>query len=70
MKNITFSAESDLIEKARERAAREHRNLNAVFREWLARYALGESHDYDSLMHSLSGVRAQDPFCRDELNRR
>jgi len=35
MKNITFTADEDLIRKAREKARREHRSLNKLFRRWL-----------------------------------
>lgn len=38
MKNITLSADADLIEQARERARREHTTLNAQFRLWLEEY--------------------------------
>lgn len=70
MKNITFSADERLIRKARERASREHSNLNAVFRDWLARYAGATDAGYDALMESLHGVRAGKAFTRDELNER
>jgi hypothetical protein len=70
MKNITFSADDRLIRKARERAAREHTNLNAVFREWLARYAGAADAGYDGLMESLEGVRPGRTFSREELNER
>ena len=70
MKNITFSAEADLIAKARERASLEHRNLNLVFREWLTHYALGDAADYDAVMESLSDIHAPRPFTRAELNER
>lgn len=69
MKNITFSANENLIRKARERAARDHTNLNAAFREWLARYA-GVATDYDAVMHSLEKVSSGRAFTRDELNER
>jgi hypothetical protein len=35
MKNITFSAKEEAIEKARKVAIRQHRTLNELFREWL-----------------------------------
>ena len=35
MKNITLSADQDLIEAARRRASAEHTTLNAQFRLWL-----------------------------------
>ena len=39
MKNITLSADADLIEAARQRAAAERTTLNARFRQWLEDYA-------------------------------
>lgn len=39
MKNITLSADNELIEAARERARSEHTTLNEEFRRWLAEYA-------------------------------
>ena len=38
MKNITLSADENLIEAARRRAAAERTTLNAQFRLWLADY--------------------------------
>jgi hypothetical protein len=35
MKNITLSAQDDLIEKARRIAANRNSSLNIMFREWL-----------------------------------
>jgi hypothetical protein len=72
LRNITFSAEDQLIDKAREKAAREERTLNAVFREWLDRYVgqddVGKR--YDELMSRLSYVRAGQKFTREEMNER
>ena len=36
MRNITLSADGDLIEAARQKAASEHTTLNEQFRLWLA----------------------------------
>ncbi|MCL4244711.1 MAG: hypothetical protein KJ002_06220 [Candidatus Dadabacteria bacterium] len=72
-KNITFSAEEELIKKARKKALREHTTLNAEFREWLKRYIGVDKHlvNFESLMESLryadSGGRS---FSRDEMNER
>jgi predicted transcriptional regulator len=72
MRNITFSAEDHLIDKAREIATREERTLNEVFREWLAGYVgredIGER--YDELMRQLSHVRAGRKYTREEMNER
>ena len=70
MKNITFSADEGLIQKARERAASDHTNLNAAFRGWLARYARASSDDFEALMDSLKSVRPGKTFSREELNER
>lgn len=39
MKNITLSADENLIEAARARARSEHTTLNEQFRVWLETYA-------------------------------
>ncbi len=36
MKNITFSAQEDAIERARKVAKKKQRTLNELFRDWLA----------------------------------
>jgi len=72
MKNVTFSADEGLIEKARARALRERRTLNTAFREWLERYA-GEANagsDFDHLMRRLSHVKFSRKFTRGEMNAR
>lgn len=72
VRNITLSAEADLIERARQRAAQEKRTLNAAFREWLERYAAtGTDHEeYTRLMKRLSHIRSGRSFSRDEMNER
>ena len=72
VRNITLSAEASLIERARLRAAKEKRTLNAAFREWLQRYAGTDTgpKEFDGLMKRLSYVRSGRRFSRDELNRR
>ena len=72
MKNITLSADSDLIEKARQVARSEQKTLNAAFREWLTDYTSRSSDlaAHDALMKRLSHVRAGRRFTRDEMNER
>jgi hypothetical protein len=72
MKNITLSADEELIEKARERAKRERKTLNAAFREWLERYAgtTRPAEEFDQLMRSLAHVKFPRTFSRDEMNSR
>jgi len=52
LKNVTLSAEENLISQARENARKEHTTLNAMFRQWLARYVRQKqtAMDYGSLM--------------------
>lgn len=72
VKNITFSADEDLIEQARERARREKKTLNTAFREWLAEYSgrRDRSKDYRELMKRLSYVRPGRKFTREEATSR
>ena len=72
MKNVTLSADADLIEQARLVARTQHKTLNAVFREWLQQYAAqsGSAQEVDSLMKRLRDVRAGRHFTRDEVNER
>jgi hypothetical protein len=72
MKNITLSADADIIEKCRMRALRENTTLNAVFRQWLRRYAGRDlaSSDFVDLMERLSYARAGRSFTREEMNER
>ncbi len=72
LKNVTLSTEDWLIVRAREKAVREKTTLNALFRQWLARYVGRDraAGDYRTLMERLSHVRAGRSFTRDELNER
>jgi hypothetical protein len=71
MKNITFSADPDLIERARTRARQHRKTLNVAFREWLERYAgANRTGEYRQLMQHLGHVRAGRNFSRDEMNAR
>ncbi len=72
LKNVTLSSEDWLIGRAREKAVREKTTLNALFRQWLARY-VGQDRsavEYHALMERLSYVQADHSFSRDELNER
>lgn len=70
LKRITLRADEALVQRAQRRALREGTTLNALFREWLARYVGRDraGRDYDRLMERLSGVRAGRCFTRDEMN--
>ena len=72
MKNITLSADEDLIERARSIARGQRRTLNAAFREWLAQFAqsAGDARGFDALMKQMQHVDAGGHFSRDDLNER
>lgn len=74
MKNITLSADDNLIEAARRRARSENTTLNDQFRRWLAEYAEGQGSPDDArefLAHLRNYVRTGGrKFTRDEMNER
>jgi hypothetical protein len=72
MKNITFSADEDLIERARTIARSRRKTLNTAFREWLLQFTSqsGNVREVDALMRRLRHVRAGRRFSRDEMNER
>jgi hypothetical protein len=72
MKNVTLSADANLIEQARLIAKSQHKTLNAAFREWLEQYTAraGNVQEYDALMRQLRHVKAGRRFTRDEMNER
>jgi predicted transcriptional regulator len=72
MKNITLSADEDLIERARSIARQQRRTLNEAFREWLAQFteSAGDAQGFDALMQRLQHVDAGRRFSREELNER
>jgi predicted transcriptional regulator len=72
MKNVTLSADEDLIEQARQVARSQRRTLNAAFREWLLQFTAqaGSSQEVDALMRRLRHVSAGRHFSRDEMNER
>jgi hypothetical protein len=72
MKNVTLSADDDLIERARTIARTKRTTLNQEFREWLARFAASEggAQGFDALMNELRTVDAGRSFTRDEMNER
>ncbi|MFO8033062.1 MAG: hypothetical protein R6U22_11005 [Desulfohalobiaceae bacterium] len=73
MKNITLSADENLIESARARARREQTTLNNEFRRWLQSY-VGQEQKVDlaqATLHKLRGkVRIGRKLTRDEMNER
>jgi hypothetical protein len=72
MKNVTLSADADLIEQARLVARAQRKTLNAAFREWLQYYAAqaGSAREVDFLFERLRHVSAGRHFSRDEMNDR
>jgi len=72
VKNVTFSADDDLIERAREVAKAEHKTLNVAFREWLAAYAArkGNVQQYRALMERLKHIDSGGRYSREEMNER
>jgi hypothetical protein len=71
MKNITLSADEELIEAARERARAEHTTLNELFRHWIRDYVRREHQAAEALavMRELQGrVRVGRKLTRDEMN--
>ncbi|MGB7282282.1 MAG: hypothetical protein WBE13_08485 [Candidatus Acidiferrum sp.] len=72
MKNITFSADPEVIEKARRVAQTENKTLNAAFREWLESYARrkGDVAALRAVMESLKHIDAGGPYTREEMNER
>ena len=72
MKNITLSAEDELIEQARLVARSQRKTLNDAFREWLLQYTARScgAQDLDSLMRRFGHIRAGRRFDRDEMNER
>ena len=72
MKNITLSADEDLIERARLIARGQRRTLNEAFREWLGQFteSAGDAQGFDALMQRLQHVDAGRHFSREELNER
>ena len=77
MKNITMSADEQLIEAARRQALQRNTTLNAEFRRWLESYARGtdvgeqRARNYRNLMQELAGTSsAGQRFSREQLNER
>ena len=72
LKNVTFSAEKDLIDKAREKAQSEKTTLNVVFRRWLKQYTgkKNVNNEIDMVMESVDYAKSGKKFSRDEFNER
>jgi len=72
VKNITLSADENLIEQAREAARAQHTTLNAAFREWLEQFAGRQerARRFDEIMERTKYMRADRKYTREELNER
>jgi hypothetical protein len=72
MRNITLSAEDELIDRARLVAMQRHTTLNEAFREWLAQFTASSSDlkQFDELMSRLTPMKAGRRFTREEMNER
>ena len=74
MKNITLSADENLIEAARIRARAERTTLNEQFRLWLADY-VGRRQQADAAIATIRALRGRlatggHRFTREEMNER
>ncbi len=72
IKNITFSAENSIIEKARIKARAEGTSLNDKFKEWVQRYvgARENKSNYVNIMKKLKKIKVGRKFSREEANAR
>jgi hypothetical protein len=72
LRNITLSADADLIRKVREKCLREHTTLNSIFRRWMRQYLNKSSKtaDFQAFMSALDYVSPGRRFSREEMNER
>ena len=72
LKNITLSADIELIAQARAKAQARNATLNDEFRSWLTSYVNSQppQQAFRELMRSLSGVKPKQKFSRDAANER
>ncbi len=71
LKNITLSADAEMIELARQKAREEKTTLNTYFRLWLKQYTQRNNDlNYKEIMKKLDYAKAGRKFTRDEMNER
>jgi hypothetical protein len=70
LKKITFSVDSDLIEKARSKAISNHSTLEEEFLHWLEQYTRTPDSDLRELLSKMDYVRVGRHFSRDKMNKR
>ena len=70
MKNITLSADENLIEQARECARLQKSTLNSLFRQWLAELVKQKESEnrLKSLELRIGYARSGGKFSREEMN--
>lgn len=74
LRNITLSADEQLIARARKKASTAQTTLNVEFRKWLATYAGTQDTAavarFRDVMKQLAQVDAGRSFTREEMNER
>lgn len=75
MANLTLSIDDDLLQRAREAALRDRTSVNALVRDYLARYADNRRRRFEALdaldaLASCTAARSEQPWGRDELHER
>ena len=74
LRNITLSADEQLISRAREKAVAAQTTLNVEFRKWLATYAGTQDQAavtrFRDVMTQLASLDSGRSFTRDEMNER
>ena len=74
LRNITLSADDQLIARARDKAGAAQSSLNVEFRKWLENYAATQDDAavtrFRDVMQQLSSMDAGRTFTRDEMNER
>lgn len=72
MKNVTLSANEDVIRKAKNKAQQNNTTLNSLFRKWLDDYTRDKNIvlELDRFLSKTEYVEAGRSFARDEFNQR
>lgn len=74
LRNITLSANEELIALARKKAEAAQSTLNAEFRQWLSSYVSAQDEaavsKFREVMQQLQGLNSGRSFTRDEMNER
>jgi hypothetical protein len=72
VKNITFSVQEDLLERAQFVARSRGKTLNLAFSEWLEQCVAKTNGGaaFDSMMHQLRHVYSTRAYTRNEMNER